>query len=120
MKGYRHLSQKERFKLYDACQMGLSRKEIAQNLGRSQSTISRELKRNKIGNHYLPDTAQKLYQSRYPGRPRRINPDTHLYFYIRSKLATINAVIDESLQFLQVSFTHLKRFSSSTVRPVTS
>jgi IS30 family transposase len=41
--------------------------------------ISRELKRNKIGARYLPDSAHKLYQCRYSGRPRKINPDTALY-----------------------------------------
>lgn len=86
MKKYQHLSQKERLKLYDYYQTGLSRSEIAAKLNRSRSTIGRELNRNKTGSRYLPDTAQKLYQSRYSGRPRTINPDTPLYYYIRYKL----------------------------------
>lgn len=86
MKKYQHLSQKERLKLYDYSQMGISISEIADKLNRSRSTISQELKRNRIGSWYLLDTAQKLYVSRYPGRPQKINPDTAVYHYIRYKL----------------------------------
>lgn len=86
MKKYQHLSQKERFKLYDYIQKGVSPSEISKKLNRSRSTISRELKRNRVGSRYLPDSAQKLYLSRYPGRPKKINPDTALYHYIRYKL----------------------------------
>lgn len=86
MKKYQHLSQKERLKLYDYIQQGLSPAEISKRLNRSRSTVSRELKRNKSGPRYLPDTAQKLYLSRYPGRPRKIKPDTAVYHYIRYKL----------------------------------
>lgn len=86
MKKYQHLSQKERLKLYDYTQKGLSPSEISKRLNRSRSTISRELKRNRMGSRYLPDSAQKLYLSRYPGRPRKINPDTAVYHYIRYKL----------------------------------
>src|SRR6266700_3597163 len=86
MKNYQHLSQKERLKLYDYIQKGVSPSEISKKLNRSRSTISRELKRNRTGSRYLPDSAQKLYLSRYPGRPRKINPDTALYHYIRYKL----------------------------------
>jgi len=86
MKKYQHLSQKERLKLYDYYQNGLSVCQIAARLNRSASTVSRELKRNRNQKRYLPDTAQKLYQSRYRGRPRKINPDTAVYHYIRYKL----------------------------------
>jgi IS30 family transposase len=86
MEKYQHLSQKERLKLYSYYQDGLPVRQIAAKINRSPSTVSRELRRNKIQQGYLPDTAQKLYRLRYRGRPRKINPDTAVYHYIRHKL----------------------------------
>jgi transposase, IS30 family len=63
---YSDLSTTERFKLYqhrttDKLTLG----QIATQMKRSKSTISRELKRNSIdGKLYLPDTAQTKMQAR--------------------------------------------------------
>lgn len=44
---------------------GATLRQIAVELGRSESTISRELKRNKPGKHpYSPSNAQKYYEKR--------------------------------------------------------
>jgi len=65
MKGYTHFTKEERYKLYELKQKGKLQKDIAKELGRSQSSISRELFRNseeKVG--YLPDTACHKYLER--------------------------------------------------------
>lgn len=56
---YHHLTLLQREKLYAQKQAGKTQREIAQALGVSQSTISRELPRNRAGPQlgYLPDRA---------------------------------------------------------------
>jgi transposase, IS30 family len=63
---YTQLSMSERFKLYQYREKDdLTMEEIATQLKRSKSTISRELKRNRIeGRLYLPDTAHLKMQTR--------------------------------------------------------
>jgi transposase, IS30 family len=63
---YRQLSADERLELYKLKQMNqLSIRGIARQMGRSHSTISRELRRNQNhGGIYLPDTAQVQMQRR--------------------------------------------------------
>ena len=58
MKKYEHVSLEEREKLYALKSQGVSLREIGRILGRSDTTIGRELKRNKTGlgkrsNEYL-------------------------------------------------------------------
>ena len=57
---YCQLSKYEREEIYRLLTGGISRREIATRLGRSASTISREIRRNKQALGYLPDTAQRL------------------------------------------------------------
>jgi len=65
MKRYKHLSLEEREKLYAFQKMGLSQREIGRRLKRSQSNLSRELKRNaKYGAEYIPCKAQRLSDRR--------------------------------------------------------
>jgi transposase, IS30 family len=63
---YTQLSLTERFKLYQyRASDNLTMEEIATQMNRSKSTISRELRRNSIdGQLYLPDTAQTKMQTR--------------------------------------------------------
>jgi IS30 family transposase len=63
---YRQLSADERLELYRLRQTGdLSLRAIATRMGRSHSTISRELKRNQSSEQiYLPDSAQVQQQVR--------------------------------------------------------
>lgn len=58
MNNYKHLSLEEREKLFCLKEQGLSLREIGKILGRSDTTLGRELKRNKTGlgkrsNEYL-------------------------------------------------------------------
>ncbi len=62
---YTHLSADERLKLYQLQQQHLSNRKIARQLGRSPSTIARELQRNQTAvGVYLPDSAQGKMQQR--------------------------------------------------------
>lgn len=62
---YTQLSADERLELYQLKQKQLSHRAIARQLGRSPSTISRELKRNQNqAGIYLPDSAQVKMQQR--------------------------------------------------------
>ncbi len=65
---YTHLSADERLELYQLQQKQLSMRSIARHLGRSASTICRELQRNQtVEGIYLPDTAQHQMQTRRQG-----------------------------------------------------
>lgn len=65
-KEYNHLNQEERNQLFEFHQAGFSQGAIAKQLGRSKSTICRELNRNQCPTHaiYLPDTAEQLSWNR--------------------------------------------------------
>lgn len=62
MSHYKHLTIEERESLYLSKNQGKSIREIARELGRSPSTISRELARNKRSHRaYSPSAAQRRY-----------------------------------------------------------
>lgn len=71
---YTQLTIDERYAIFELLQNGKSKREIAQTINRHPSTISRELRRNKIRIryshiknpkfHYLPDSAQSIKTER--------------------------------------------------------
>jgi len=84
----RYLSLLEREELRDLHRSGMSIRAIASTMGRSPSTISRELRRNTISERgYLPHTAHRLsVQRRYrPRRPKLVEND-ELRDYVQAKL----------------------------------
>ncbi|OOZ73963.1 IS30 family transposase [Solemya velum gill symbiont] len=64
---YNQLTEHERYQIYALKKAGHSQKEIAGLLGRSPSTISRELRRNKGLRGYRPKQAQRLSDARRKG-----------------------------------------------------
>lgn len=60
MPNYKQLTENERYQIYTMNSLGMKQKEIAEHLGRSPSTISRELKRNKGQRGYRPAQAHRL------------------------------------------------------------
>src|SRR5699024_3461483 len=89
MMSYSHLNSEERRVIFHCFMYGISRAEIARRLGRSRSTISREIKRGArhIGPAYDGIYAQYLadMNSRTP-RHRRRAGEPELVAYVRKKL----------------------------------
>lgn len=110
MKKYTHFNTEEREQLFDLLQIGLKQKEIAQIIGKSESAVSREKKRNstvidrrynnspKQVKHYLPHRAQQKYErrrkeSKYPFPLK--NPQIHEY--VINKLTSFEAWSPDSI-----------------------
>jgi IS30 family transposase len=55
---YKHLTEEERYQIDDLRREGFNQKEIAGKIGRSESTLSRELRRNKGERGWRPRQAQ--------------------------------------------------------------
>ncbi|WP_433210455.1 IS30 family transposase [Dactylosporangium sp. CS-047395] len=83
----RFLSQDERIAIADLRQAGCTIRQIAEQLGRAPSTISRELRRNAPGATYRPFEAQRLATTRR-ARPhlRRIETNHELRDFIGALL----------------------------------
>lgn len=93
MKQYRHLSLVERERLYGFLKQGTSLRGIAKKLGRSQSSLTRELKRNirygneYFGNTYLPCKAQALSEKRaLKQRTKAPLKNPAIFVYVREHL----------------------------------
>lgn len=56
--GYKHLTEEERYQIDDLRREGFKQNQIAKELGRSPSTLSRELSRNKGDRGWRPRQAQ--------------------------------------------------------------
>ena len=61
---YKHITINERCCIVEYLSLGWSLSEIAKELGRSKSTISREIKRNKVNEKYKAHIAQDKYEER--------------------------------------------------------
>ena len=73
MKPYRHLNKEERYSISALLRRGFSLRDIAKDLGRSASTLSRELHRNRVIKTYDPLRADGLVRWHFP---KRFNFDT--------------------------------------------
>jgi IS30 family transposase len=84
----RYLSLIERGQLQDLRRSGLSVRKIAEELQRSPSTISRELRRNTISTRgYMPHTAHRLsVKRRGRQRPAKLVANADLRSYVQAKL----------------------------------
>jgi len=91
-KRYKQLSLKERIELYRLHKAGQSQQAIADALGRSKSTVSRELRRNSTPTKtwdagYEPDRAQALSARRRHWDARfKLARDPALRAYVRARL----------------------------------
>lgn len=76
---YTQLTDYERYQIYSLKKAGHNQKEIALLLGRSPSTISRELKRNTGLRGYRPAQAQRLSDNRRSeaAKHRKVTPEVY-------------------------------------------
>lgn len=86
----RQLTIQERDRIAELLGHGALQTEIAADLGRAPSTISRELARNRTGSTYYAGQAQHLAQRRRSERPlERKLDDPRLDHFVRSGLAQL-------------------------------
>jgi IS30 family transposase len=85
----RYLSEDERIQLADLHQAGTSVRGIARTLGRSPSTVSRELRRNATpGGEYRPHAAQRrAHARRARPKPRKLAAHPILHGVVQDRLS---------------------------------
>ena len=84
----RYLGLLERERLQDLHRSGMSIRQIAAEMDRAPSTISRELRRNTVSTRgYLPHTAHRMsVKRRERPRPSKLLANEHLRRYVQQKL----------------------------------
>lgn len=86
-KSYKHLNREERYSIKEMRDKGLSINEISKKLKRSKSTISMELRRNKVNRKYMPCIAQEKYQERLHRQGlMKIEKEPKLLAYIKDAM----------------------------------
>lgn len=86
-KSYKHLNREERYGIKEMRDKGLSINEISKKLKRSKSTISMELRRNKVNRKYMPCIAQEKYQERLHRQELlKIEKEPKLLAYIKDAM----------------------------------
>jgi len=80
---YHHITEPERYQIYTLHKVGFICTQIAQELGRHKSTISRELQRNRGLRGYRPAQAQCLSENRRSVNARQIDAATWTYAQAR-------------------------------------
>lgn len=90
---YSHLNLEEREKLYALKEQGVSLRRIAKRLNRAQSSLTRELQRNRkygneyFGNPYIPCKAQRLADKRTKDQRRKAPlKSPEIFLYVREHL----------------------------------
>ena len=83
---YTHLSIWEREFIVLGISKGLSVTDIARQIKRNKSTVSREFRRNQILGFYSPSTAEEKYRERrLRCRPRRKLKDSRVFNLVKEK-----------------------------------
>ncbi|MDT8424799.1 MAG: helix-turn-helix domain-containing protein, partial [Methyloprofundus sp.] len=85
---YKHLCPEERHYIEIELKKGISQNEIAKSLGRNQSSLSRELSRNKGQRGYRHKQAGELAQERHKNKPKEVKLTAEIK-------ALINGYIEE-------------------------
>jgi IS30 family transposase len=69
---HKHLTQEQRYHIYSMIRIGKNKTEIAMELGKDKSTITREIKRNSGARGYRPNQANDLACLRKENAPKAI------------------------------------------------
>ena len=88
---YNHLTQKDRYVISHLSLAGYSHREIGRRIGRSHSTVSREIKRNgpmypDVTRYWYYDTHPVAIKRRHKPRHHRRQNQSKLVDYVESKL----------------------------------
>jgi len=91
MKKYKQLNLDQRYTIKRMLEQGYTQKAISNAIGKSESTVSRELKRNvnmrgRGANQYDPVRAQKKTDKRHKEKPKHYRLEEWHLIYIRDKL----------------------------------
>lgn len=85
-KCYRHLTIKDRIRLYELLFSGAPIIEIAEELGFHKATIYRELERNSNAHGYGPDWASQQYKLRQQHRSAKLDKEPALKAFVIERL----------------------------------
>jgi IS30 family transposase len=83
---YTQLTQEERYCLYTMRKQAISLRVIAKAMGRSHTTLSRELKRNIGQKGYRHHQAQRLAERRHQEKPKAMKLTETVRTYLHEKL----------------------------------
>ncbi len=93
IKRYRHVTLEERERLYALREQGVSLRKIAEQLNRSHTSLSREVRRNvRYGeeyfvNEYVPCKAEELARKRAKGQRKKASlKNPTIFLYVRQHL----------------------------------
>jgi IS30 family transposase len=86
MRKYSQITLEERDKIYLYIKNNKSLSEIARLIGRSTSTISREIRRNSCSLGYLPDRAHSCFENRKAIKSSKLDKYPLLKKYVLTKL----------------------------------
>lgn len=86
MKKFTQLTLKERYQISAYIKVGYTQKEIAKSLSKSQSTISREIKRNSSNGKYKPELAEQFSFYRHKYKSKHLKLTRKVMNYIKEKL----------------------------------
>jgi len=115
MKRYRQIGYEERLKLAELREKCYSIGQIAIALGRSKSTISREVRRNQAPpGQYWPDTAQRLRMNRCQ-RPCLLDTHEPLQEFVLTKLQCHYWTPEQIAGWLRFRQTELPSVSHETI-----
>jgi len=84
----KHLTQEQRYHISALVKTNHSRGQIAELIGCSKSTVSRELQRNcdKRDGSYWPDLAQRKTKARHKAKPKKRRLTASIEAYVRQRL----------------------------------
>ena len=83
---YTQLTQEERYCLYTMSKQEISLRSMAKSMGRSHTSLSRELKRNTGQRGYRHSQAQSLTEQRHQDKPKAVKLTESVSAYCREKL----------------------------------
>jgi len=83
---YTQLTAEERYHIYTMRKQAISLREIAKGMGRSHTSLSREIRRNKGENGYRYKQAHRKALARHKTKPKAIKLTTERILYVREKI----------------------------------